>query len=97
MQALQVWRRGGELMMVGDCQSRNERRMFRVDRIGRLMRMDLGGGVDLQNAGGVKIYDGPEGGAAIYEAVRGSTSARSRWMWIWLFPRRWRVRRSAVT
>jgi len=70
VQPLHVRRRGGQLMLIAHCQLRNDQRTFKLDRVVRMVQMDMPPLVIPERAkkhGRARIYDAPAGGAKIYE------------------------------
>jgi hypothetical protein len=70
VQPLHVRRRGGQLMLVAWCQLRNDRRTFKLDRIVRMVQMDMPPlviPIRTKTRGPAKIYDAPDDGAQIYD------------------------------
>src|SRR3954471_12203602 len=73
VQPLHVRRRGGQLMLIAHCQLRNDQRTFKLDRVVRMVQMDLPPLVippKLKKQGGARIYDASGGGAQIYDVPR---------------------------
>jgi len=70
VQPLHVRRRGGQLMLVAWCQLRNDRRTFKLDRVVRMVQMDMTPLVippRVKKHAGARIYDAPESAARIRE------------------------------
>src|SRR5205814_4989794 len=70
VQPLHVRRRGGQLMLIAHCQLRNDQRTFKLDRVVRMVQMDMPPLVipeRIKKHGGARIYDAPGGGAKVYE------------------------------
>jgi hypothetical protein len=73
VQPLHVRRRGGQLMLIAHCQLRKDQRTFKLDRIVRMVQMDMPPLLIPERAkkhGGARIYDAPGVGAKIYEDGR---------------------------
>ena len=73
VQPLHVRRRGGQLMLIAHCALRNDQRTFKLDRVVRMVKLDLPPLVIPAKAkkyGAVRIYDAPAGGAQIYHEPR---------------------------
>src|SRR3954468_1108643 len=71
VQPLHVRRRGGQLMLIAHCALRNDSRTFKLDRVVRMVQMDMPALVippKLKKHVAARIYDAPSGGALIYDA-----------------------------
>jgi DNA polymerase III epsilon subunit family exonuclease len=78
VQPLHVRRRMGRLMLIAHCALRNDQRTFKLDRVVRMVQMDMPPLVippRVKKRGGARIYDDvgaecppQQGGAAIYDA-----------------------------
>lgn len=70
VQPLHVRRRGGQLMLIAHCQLRNDQRTFKLDRVVRMVPMDMPPLVippKVKKHAGARIYEAPQGGAKIYD------------------------------
>jgi len=71
VQPLHVRRRGGQLMLIAHCALRNDQRTFKLDRVVRMVQMDMPPLVipeRVKKHGAARIYDAPAGGALVYDA-----------------------------
>lgn len=71
VQPLHVRRRMGQLMLIAHCALRNDQRTFKLDRVVKMVQMEMPPLVippKLKKRGGARIYEAPPGGAAIYDA-----------------------------
>ncbi|HEV8291768.1 MAG TPA: WYL domain-containing protein, partial [Tepidisphaeraceae bacterium] len=70
VQPLHVRRRGGQLMLIAHCQLRNDQRTFKLDRVVRMVQMDMPPLVippRIKKRAGARIYDTPPSAAQIYD------------------------------
>lgn len=68
VQPLHVRRRMGQLMLIAHCALRNDQRTFKLDRVVRMVQMDMAPLVvppKVRKRGGARIYDAPMGAAQI--------------------------------
>jgi predicted DNA-binding transcriptional regulator YafY len=71
VQPLHVRRRGGQLMLIAHCALRNDQRTFKLDRVVRMVQMEMPPLLippKVKKRGGARIYEAQAGPAQIYDA-----------------------------